>query len=164
MSKVYVDLDCTLNNAHERIREVYDKEIYEERFVAGRTLLDLPLPGAKDAVKRLAELYDDVIVFTARFWKNAVVDTQMWLQLHTFPVMGIITTDSVDDKLKWLKEDPPDLLIDDLSREWETKPPWTSLYDDAIHQIERMPFPFIRFKGDWADAMRRVESLEDNLR
>jgi hypothetical protein len=136
--KLYCDIDSTVNNHHERIKRWTlppwpGKEVHPNAFTPEEVLMDSPVFGSNDALKKLSRKYE-IHWLTARP-KNLESATFEWLKKYGYPIDSITLVDNMDKKVDFLKDREVDLFIDDFSTDHEKAN--TRLRYDVIKKLKK---------------------------
>jgi len=155
MNKLFCDIDSTINNHWERIQRFTSSGRcdWNKAFSEKEVMKDIPIPGAREALKQLSKKYE-IHFLTARPFDNAYNITKAWLDKNKFEYKSIVVVKESIDKLKYVTEDGC-LFIDDLSRKHETNPPYKILYWDVIRELNKNNVDYELFKNNWKEIIKR---------
>tara|TARA_R110002153_G_scaffold65181_1_gene174567 strand:- start:1201 stop:1680 length:480 start_codon:yes stop_codon:yes gene_type:complete len=155
--KIFCDIDSTINNHWVRIQKNYENNAISDKAWSREEIMkDLPLVGSREALSGLSKSFE-INFLTAR---GDIPDgfniTRDWLDLYDFKYNSLILVKKPIEKVDFMVNNQPSILIDDFSRRQEIGPSYIHLYDDVIKQLKIKKINFFLFKGDWQQTIKEI--------
>lgn len=152
---IYCDIDSTINNHEIRIKRWYNgSKIDPKAFTYDEIMKDLPIKDSIESNHKLYKHYRIYFITARKKFPNAYNSTRDWLNKYQFRYDRIILTNSLEDKIKYLKKET-DLkaFIDDCTINHQAI---VKENHKAINKLRNDYIPLIIFKNNWIDIVNKI--------
>lgn len=156
MKTMYVDMDSTLCEHWPRILwNSGGGVIRKSAFSDDEIMSDLPIPGAREALRKFKKAGWRIVVLTSRFWEGAEAITRRWLDNYGMAkyVDDVVCVPSMAAKIPYLvKQADANLVVDDFMYGQES---WPGFYTEEYRRMVNLGLPVVVFRNNWEEIVVR---------
>lgn len=154
------DIDNTVTDELKRLRRFLDpktQKVLPQAYNEQEVFRDEPLPGASQALKRLAERFR--IVWLSTRPASQYKMTFEWLTRNEFPVDDLILVEKRNDKIPVLMSIKPYVYVDDMKYNYGDLEPQPTT--DFMKYLDDNGINYEIFDGNWGEiADKYIRLLE----